>query len=102
MAQQATFFVQIEPIWARHTIHGEEHPRLQGAKAIGMTLTRPKQPRGDRGTVIVQLTVELPDGVFLPLRPQAVIVVPEGMTALAQPITVEAVDPSPPAEPVED
>jgi hypothetical protein len=83
---QTSFYVQIEP-----EFFGNDNPQVRQIKAVGLTQKRPRAQRG--GTVMVKLTIEVPDGAFLPLRPEATIVIPEGMT-VAEPITVEAEDPS--------
>ena len=84
----ATFYVQVEPEWSTYPVHGEK--TLRGAKAARLTQTRPGKPVG--GTVLVKLTVRLPAGAFLPLRPEAVVVIPEGLTEV-QPVEVIAEDP---------
>jgi hypothetical protein len=88
----ATFYVQIEPVWSnwRKDKHGDK--ALESIKAIAITQQRPKSQRP--GTVLTKLTVRVPEGAFLPLRPEAVVVVPEDMIAAALPIEVEAGDPS--------
>lgn len=81
----AQFWLQIEP-----DFYGGEDPKIRAIKAVGLTQKRPRQPRN---AVLVKLTVQVPDAAFLPLRPEAVIVIPEGMTAINEPIIVEAVEP---------
>lgn len=83
--RDAEFYVQIEPDWYRYA--GE--PVLKGAKAVAITQKRPSRPRG--GAVTVKLTVRVPDGAFLPLRPEAVVVIPTDM-ALITPLEVIAGD----------
>lgn len=96
---KAKFYVTIVPEWGR-TPPGKDHPGLDGIKAIALTQTPPRGGRRDpRGTVVVALTIEVPDGAFLPLRPEAVVVVPEGLTALSEPIRAEAVSPTDGAAP---
>jgi len=87
--KDATFYVQIQPIWAKWQKDDNDDPILQGAKVIALTQTRPNRARG---VVVTKLTIRIPVGAFLPLRPEAVIVIPEGM-AVAQPIEVIAEDP---------
>jgi hypothetical protein len=77
----ATFFVQVEPDWF---VTGK---RLRGARAVRLTQSRPSRPVG--GTVLTKLTIRLPRSAFMPLLPEAVVVVPEGSTL---PIQVEAND----------
>jgi hypothetical protein len=83
----ATFYAQIEPEFFRS--FGEE--RVRSAKVVAVTQKRPERPR--RGVVVVKLTISVPEAAFLPLRPEAVVVIPEDMTA-PYPIEVEAGDPS--------
>lgn len=88
---RATFWVQIEPEWDSYRRDSDGEPLLHGIKAKRITQNRPEVPLG--GTVSMKLTVEVPEGVFKPLRPEAVIVVPEGMV-VQHPIEVTVEDPS--------
>lgn len=83
----ATFYVQIEPDFSSY-----DPERVISAKAVAITQQKPRSPRP--GTVTCKLTVRVPDAAFLPLRPEAVIVVPEDMVAANQPVEVEAGDPA--------
>lgn len=87
----ATFHVQIEPEWSRWltTDGGEKIPT--GAKMVNATQKR--SGAGRPGTVTIKLTVRLPKTAFMPLRPEAVIIVPASMIE-ATPIEVIAEDPS--------
>jgi hypothetical protein len=85
-SHEAEFYVQIEP-----ELYGPDPGRVRSIKAVALTQKRPGRQRA--GTVMVKLRVRVPDGAFLPLRPEAIVVIPEGMT-VAEPITVEAEDPS--------
>lgn len=82
----ATFYVQVEPT---HSHYDSE--RVIGAKVVRMTKQKPDTPAG--GTVLMRLTVRIPVTAFMPLVPEAVIVVPESMTA-ATPIEVTVEDPN--------
>lgn len=86
----ATFYAQVEPEW-RGYVSGTGDRRLVGAKVVRLTQNRPEQPKG--GTVLVKLTVRVPAGAFLPLRPEAVVVIPDDMT-VTTPVEVLAEDPS--------
>lgn len=86
--QDATFFAQVDPEWRNY--YGQE-PTLVGARVVTITQKRPRKPKG--GTVLVKLTIRVPDAAFLPLRPEAIVVVPEDMTVVT-PLEVEASDPS--------
>jgi hypothetical protein len=82
----ATFYAQVEPIWSRYN-----RTRLEGAKVVTLTQKKPDSPRG--GTVTVKLTVRVPAAAFLPLQPEAVVVVPDDMTATT-PVVAVAEDPA--------
>lgn len=86
---EATFYAQVEPEWGR-TWAGEDEAPLRSAKVVRTTQQRPKRPQS--GTVLLKLTVRVPAGAFYPLRPEAVVVIPESLTELG-PIEVVAGDP---------
>jgi hypothetical protein len=85
-SHDATFYVQLQPTF--YLSRGEH--QVREIRAVALNQKKPNQPRA--GTVLVKLTVRVPDGAFLPLRPEAVIVVPEEMT-VTSPIEVQAEDP---------
>lgn len=85
-AHDATFYVQVEPEWG----WGQDPP-VNRIKAAGVTQKKPTRPKP--GTVLVKLTLRIPDNAFKPLRPEAVVVVPEDMTVANLPIHAEAEDP---------
>lgn len=70
---RATVFLQFEPKWNTYR-DGDGDFRLLSMRPVRMTLTEPAQRVP--GTALVKLTVELPPGVFYPLMPEAVVVVP--------------------------
>jgi hypothetical protein len=86
----AEFWAQVEPEWSSYANRDGERS-LRGAKVTTITQKRPVKPKG--GTVLVRLTIRIPEGAFLPLRPEAIVVIPEDMTAVS-PIEVVAEDPS--------
>lgn len=83
----ATFYAQVEPVWP-YTISVDSLPA--GAKVARISQKRPDRPIG--GTVLVKLSIQVPKSAFMPLRPEAVVVIPESMTEV-QPVHVEAQDP---------
>lgn len=87
----ATFYVQLEPEFFgwRDPETGER--RVGSVKAVGITQKRPSKPK--QGSVVVKLSVELPEAAFLPLRPEAVIRIPESLTQ-PYPIEITAEDPA--------
>lgn len=87
---QATVYLQLQPEY-HHFLGRDTAAGIVGAKVVGSTQNRAQKPKP--GTVEVKLTVELPKGAFLPLRPEAVVVIPETLTQ-PHPITVEALDPT--------
>jgi hypothetical protein len=90
----ATFYAQVEPEWSSY-VQADGQRRLKGAKVMRITQSRPARPVG--GTVLVKLTLRLPTGAFLPLRPEAVVVIPDSLTE-ANPVEVIAEDPHRPAD----
>jgi hypothetical protein len=84
----ATFYAQVAPEWSRYPVWGER--QVNGAKVTRITQSRPDKPVG--GTVLVKLTIRVPKAAFMPLRPEAIVVVPESLTE-PQPVEVVAVDP---------
>ena len=90
-SHDATFYVQVSPEWSRYADYHTGLRTIEGLKAGNLTQKRPAQQRG--GTALVCLTIRIPDAAFLPLRPKAVIVIPEDMVTI-EPIVVEAGDPS--------
>lgn len=85
-SHEATFYVQIEPEWSRW-VNSNGDRWIRALKAAGMTQRWPNRPRP--GTVTVKVSVRIPDAAFLPLRPEAVIVLNEDMVEV-NPIEVEA------------
>lgn len=85
MGIQATAYLQVEPEWS----YNGEH--VTGAKVVRLTQRSPgANQRG--GTVLVKITVDVPEGAFKPMEPEVVITIPEGMT-IPMPIEVVASDP---------
>lgn len=79
----ATFYAQVEPVldyWKSS---------IDSAKVVTITQKKPDRPRG--GVIVTKLTIRLPAAAFLPLSPEAVIVVPENLTD-PHPVQVEAQD----------
>ncbi|MDR6142063.1 hypothetical protein QE375_001617 [Microbacterium foliorum] len=85
---RATVYLQVAPEVSRFYPRDDSRS-IQGAKVVGSTQKRSSKPQG--GTVEVKLTVEIPKAAFLPLRPEAIVIVPESMTT-PHPIEVEASD----------
>lgn len=94
----ATCFLQVEPRWRHTGYYGSDasgHPLLDDAKVVAITQERPKKQRSN--TVLCKITLRIPAGAFLPLAPEAVVVIPEGLVT-AEPIEVEAGDARAPQE----
>lgn len=83
----ATMYAQIEPVW--NYWNDQTKPPV-GAKVRRLTQKKPDEPLG--GCITVKLNIELPAQAFMPLEPEATIVVPAEF--ITQPITVTAEDPS--------
>lgn len=89
---RATVYLQVQPeyTWrAKQQRKFDEPNAIEGAKVVGSTQGRSQKPKP--GTVEVKVTIELPKGAFLPLRPEAIVVIPETLTA-PHPVRVEAED----------
>jgi len=87
---KATAFLQIEPEWSPfYGVDRDDPANLRGAKVVAVTQKRSKQPRP--GTVEIKVTFEVPAGAFVPLHPEAVVIIPEEMTT-PHPVVVEAAD----------
>lgn len=61
---------------------------VDSAKVVTVTQSMPNPPR--RGCVAMQVTVRIPDGAFLPLIPQAVVVIPADMVVSGEAVEVVA------------
>lgn len=83
----ATFYAQVSP--TRSHYRSRTSPP-DSAKVERITQTKPDKPIA--GTVTVKLTIRVPIAAFLPLSPEAVVVVPESMIE-ANPVEVVAQDP---------
>jgi len=89
---RATVYLQVQPeyTWrAKQQKKFDEPGAIDGAKVVGYTQNKAQKPKP--GTVEVKITVEIPKGAFLPLRPEAIVVIPETLTQ-PHPVTVEASD----------
>lgn len=88
---KATFYAQVK---AKRG-YGSRNPDtgLRPVSEIRLSkITQSYPATREADTVILKLTVEVPDSAFDPLLPNAVITVPEGM--VIHPIAIEATDPA--------
>lgn len=88
----ATFYVQVEPEWIFGGRSRDTANAVRGAKAVALTQNKPGRQKP--GTVLTKLTVRVPKAAFVPLRPEAIVVIPEDMLASSEPLEVEAGDPA--------
>ncbi|MDI9889949.1 hypothetical protein [Microbacterium sp. IEGM 1404] len=86
---RAEVYLQVAPEYSRWVRDRASVEAIEGAKVVASTQNRSSSPRA--GTVEVKLTVEIPKAAFVPLRPEAVVIVPESMTT-PHPVAVEAHD----------
>lgn len=88
---RATAYLRLRPEYRRYysAAPRDTPDAISGAKVVGATQNKSQHPKP--GTVEVKLTIEIPKGAFLPLRPEAIVIVPESM-AQPHPLTVEAED----------
>jgi hypothetical protein len=88
-SHDTTVYLQIEPrFWQWGN---SDDPTVSSINAVRMTQKRPRSQKP--GTAMVKLTIRIPDRAFLPLRPEAVVVIPEDLVTI-EAITVEAGDPT--------
>lgn len=86
----APFYAQVAPTFSQWSKDAAGNPLLEAAKVTALTQGRPDRPKP--GTVLVKLTLRMPGSAFLPLAPEAVIVIPPDLIA-ASPLEVVARDP---------
>lgn len=85
---KTTCYLQIEPIFWR----GLAEDRVREIRVQRVTQKRPRDPIP--GCLIVKLDLDVADAAFLPLRPEATIVIPvehtEAVTVVTEPVEVPA------------
>lgn len=83
-------YLSIEPVWSRWNKTADGHPYPEGGRITGVTK---KAPAGRQapGTLVTKIKLRIPIGAFLPLRPEAVITIPEGLL-VGKAIEAEALD----------
>lgn len=86
---KAPAYLQVRPEWAPYGSR-DSVAQVRGARVVKVTQKRSEHP--EPGTVEVKVTLDLPASIFLPLLPEAVVVVPDNL-AVAHPIQAEATDP---------
>lgn len=94
----ATFYAQVEPRNIRTRWDSVKHanvPTVDTAAVVTITQQRPTKPKS--GCVVVKLTLRVPESVFLPLQPAAVIDLPDTLGTANALIEVEAEDDNPAA-----
>ncbi|GAA1915045.1 hypothetical protein GCM10009775_04350 [Microbacterium aoyamense] len=90
---EAPAYLQVEPDYNRWTPQNRRDTAdaIQGGRVVAMTQNRPAKPKP--GTVVVKVVLRIPKASFVPLRPEAVVTIPESMTD-GIPVEVEVADPS--------
>jgi hypothetical protein len=94
---KTTTYITVEPRWGRvNPSVNDGVPPLEGIKVVSITQSRPQGSRRTRtGSISFKAIIIVPDSVFMPLRPQVVIEVPED-AIITNPITVEVTMPDEP------
>lgn len=68
-------YLLVQPEWKdRYYSDAQDRPILKGAKVVKHTQ---QKPRVDREGVAVKITLRIPAGAFLPLQPEAIVVLRE-------------------------
>ena len=88
---KATFYAQARPKFGKK-YNGLSHEWEDCVNSFTVTAVTQKRPAQATGTVVVKLSVEIPDAAFLPLMPETLVVVPDHLTDTG-PVEVEAEDP---------
>lgn len=73
MGVRATTYLQIEPDWSY------DATTVLGAKVVRCTQRAPKDKQLS-GTVLVKITIDVPESAFLPLTPEGVVTIPDNLT----------------------
>jgi hypothetical protein len=69
---KTTVYLQVVPRWRRS--YGGQDPALDSIKVERVTDRQPKKPLA--GSVVTKLTLDVADAAFLPIRPEAIVVIP--------------------------
>jgi hypothetical protein len=88
---KTTFYAQVKPKFGRRydTVQGY----IDCVDSIQVTTITQKKPvRPQSGCHVVKLTIQLSEGVFMPLMPAAIIDIPDSAILANDTIEVEAVD----------
>lgn len=86
---RATVYLQVAPEYKRWMADHSNPASIDGARVVGSTQRKAAKPRP--GVVEVKLSIDIPKAAFVPLAPEAIVIVPEEMTA-AHPVVVKAED----------
>lgn len=81
-------FLQVEPEF-RDWTSGDHPDHLRRARVVRVTQTRSHRPKP--GSLQVKVTLRIPKAAFLPLSPEAVVIIPADFTD-PNPIEVVATD----------
>lgn len=83
-SHETTFYIQVKPTWNKWS------DMVSNIRVVNLTQKKPEKASG--GSVTVKLTLRIPDSVFMPLIPEAVVVISNDMASLNQ-IEVSVDDP---------
>lgn len=86
----ATFFAIVEPKfgWRFDSQQGQRVECVDSVRVVQILQNRPKSPKG----VCVKLTLRFNEQAFMPLKPAAVIDIPDSMVTIGEVVEVEALD----------
>lgn len=87
---EATFYAQVVPTFGTRYDRtlGTRVDTVSKVRVLAITQSRPAKPKG----VVVKLTLRFNEEAFLPLKPAAVIDIPDSLVHMAQVVDVEAED----------
>lgn len=86
----ATFYAQVDPRFGWGT-DPAGNQIIESAAVRTVTQSKPRKPQS--GCIVVKLSIKVPTAAFLPLSPEAIVVIPADLTEHA-PVEVEALDPT--------
>lgn len=87
-----TVYAHVEPkfgsVW-----DSDDQCSVEGVRSAKVVAINQMKTPARKGCVVVKLTIRFPMRVFMPLQPEAVVVIPDSFTGLDL-IEVEAIDPT--------
>lgn len=90
-ASETTVFLQVEATGFTNRYDSQSKsnvPDIRGMRVLAINQKRPEKPKS--GCIVVEVKIVMPVAAFLPLKPTAVVDIPDTFTAAAALIDVES------------